>query len=176
MTGFEYKVVPAPNRGKKHKGVKGHEARFAYAMQCLLNEMAQESWEFQRAETLPSEERASLTQSTTTHRNLLVFRRHNAQDVAAFSPTLLQPADPGAAQVTEVSVPMQPVEPDVTSPDQPAAPPVHASRINSNPERPLRPSRDNGVDAAETPDEDDDDALSAVLLSRVQQLRERSAD
>ncbi|MGD1882461.1 MAG: hypothetical protein ACFB11_09085 [Paracoccaceae bacterium] len=75
MSTYEYKVVPAPNKGIKAKGVKTGEERFALAIQELVNEMSAEGWEYQRAETLPSIERAGLTGSTTEWRNLLIFRR-----------------------------------------------------------------------------------------------------
>ena len=75
MQNYEYKVVPAPNRGKKARGVKTPEARFANGIEGVLNEMAAQGWEFQRAEMLPSEERSGLTGTKTTWRNLLVFRR-----------------------------------------------------------------------------------------------------
>ena len=39
MTGFEYKVVPAPMRGLKGKGIKGTPARFANALQSVMNEL-----------------------------------------------------------------------------------------------------------------------------------------
>lgn len=83
MTQYDYKVVPAPARGLKAKGVKGAEARFAYAMETQLNELAAEGWEFQRAETLPSEERQGLTSSVTNYRSLLVFRRPKSAAAAA---------------------------------------------------------------------------------------------
>jgi hypothetical protein len=72
---YEYKVVPAPVKGKKAKGVRGTEARFAFALQEVMNQMGAEGWEYQRAETLPSEERHGLTSVSTTYRNMLVFRR-----------------------------------------------------------------------------------------------------
>ena len=75
MQTYEYKVVPAPVKGKKARGVKTPEARFAFGIEEMLNEMAAQGWDFQRAELLPSEERAGLTGTKTTWRNLLVFRR-----------------------------------------------------------------------------------------------------
>ncbi|KIC42035.1 hypothetical protein RA27_01100 [Ruegeria sp. ANG-R] len=75
MQRYEYKVVPAPQKGTKAKGVKTPEGRFAASIEQLLNQMGQEGWEYQRAELLPSEERAGLTGSTTNWRNVLVFRR-----------------------------------------------------------------------------------------------------
>lgn len=75
MTRFEYKVVPAPTRGQKAKGAKTAESRFALAIEAELNALAAEGWEYHRAETLPSVERAGLTSSQTTFRSLLIFRR-----------------------------------------------------------------------------------------------------
>lgn len=72
---FEYKVVPAPTRGVKAKGVKGAQARFANALEIVMNDLGAQGWEYQRTDTLPSEERQGLTGKTTTYQNLLVFRR-----------------------------------------------------------------------------------------------------
>ncbi|MEM6759737.1 MAG: DUF4177 domain-containing protein [Pseudomonadota bacterium] len=89
MAGWEYKVVPAPTKGVKGKGVKGPEARFANALEVLMNEMAGDGWQFQRAETLPSVERVGLTGSTTEWRNVLVFRRPVTEVADDFVPELL---------------------------------------------------------------------------------------
>lgn len=75
MTVYEYKVVPAPSKGRKAAGVKGPEARFAHGLQEALNEVAAGGWEYQRADILPSEERQGLTSTQTVYRSVLVFRR-----------------------------------------------------------------------------------------------------
>lgn len=80
MQRYEYKVIPAPQKGVKAKGVKTTEGRFAASVEQVLNQMGQDGWEYQRAELLPSEERSGLTGSTTNWRNVLVFRRAVAQD------------------------------------------------------------------------------------------------
>ncbi|SFE61609.1 DUF4177 domain-containing protein [Roseivivax sediminis] len=90
MPGYEYKVVPAPTRGEKAKGVKGNEARFALAVERLMNDMAETGWDYQRAETLPSEERSGLTASVTVWRTMLVFRRARAGETEALQPRLLE--------------------------------------------------------------------------------------
>lgn len=90
MAIYEYKVVPAPMRGEKAKGVKTPEQRFAFRLEQLMNDMARDSWEFQRAETLPSEERGGLAQTVTNWRSVLVFRR--ALAVASDSPIPPEPA------------------------------------------------------------------------------------
>ncbi len=77
---FEYKVVPAPTRGRKVKGVKTAADRFARAVEDTINDLAEEGWEYLRTDTLPAEERQGLTGRTTVYQNLLVFRR--AADVA----------------------------------------------------------------------------------------------
>lgn len=81
MQRYEYKVVPAPQKGVKAKGVKTAEGRFAASVEQVLNQMGQDGWEYQRAELLPSEERSGLTGSTTNWRNVLVFRRAVEQAV-----------------------------------------------------------------------------------------------
>lgn len=75
MTRYEYRVVPAPQRGLKAKGARTTEARFANALMALMNEMGAEGWEYLRADTLPCEERVGLTGRTTRFQNMLVFRR-----------------------------------------------------------------------------------------------------
>lgn len=75
MPRYEYKVVPAPVKGRKAKGVKTPEGRFALSIEDVLNTMGAEGWEYLRAELLPSEERSGLTSTTTNWRNVLVFRR-----------------------------------------------------------------------------------------------------
>lgn len=89
MTTYHYKVIPAPTRGLRGKGVKGAEGKFAHALEQVMNEMGTAGWEYQRAETLPCEERSGLTSKTTTFRNVLVFRRPSGTDIEAFAPKLL---------------------------------------------------------------------------------------
>jgi hypothetical protein len=89
MPRYEYKVVPAPSKGIKGKGVRGAEAHFSFAVQELMNGMAGYGWEYQRAETLPSVERSGLTGTTTEWRNVLIFRRLRTDDAADFQPELL---------------------------------------------------------------------------------------
>lgn len=97
MQSYEYKVVPAPVRGDKERGLKTGADRFAHALSQLMNELAQEGWEYWRADTLPAEERAGLTSKTTVYHNLLVFRRALADGrVSSFvSETALEARGPG---------------------------------------------------------------------------------
>ena len=91
MMRYEYKVVPAPERGLKAKGVKTAEDRFALALETAMNDMAADGWDYVRAETLPSDERQGLSGRTTVYRNLLVFRRPVEDEVEAYEPRLLDP-------------------------------------------------------------------------------------
>ena len=72
---YEYRVVPAPNRGEKARGVKTTSDRFALALTGVMNTLGREGWEYLRADTLPCEERVGLTGSKSTFQHLLVFRR-----------------------------------------------------------------------------------------------------
>lgn len=90
MLEYEYKVVPSPKRGVKAKGVKGADARFAHALQVVMNDLGAQGWEYQRSDTLPMQERQGLTGKTTVFKTLLVFRREvdasapeNTDEVAA---------------------------------------------------------------------------------------------
>lgn len=88
MTRFEYKVVPAPRRGEKARGVKGLEDRFALALTTLMNRLGREGWEYLRADTLPVEERHGITgRASTSNQNMLVFRRALPQAAAPAEPS-----------------------------------------------------------------------------------------
>lgn len=75
MQKFEYKVVPAPKKGERSKGLKSSDARFANTLMGVMNELGREGWEYQRSDTLPCEERSGLTGKITVFQNMLIFRR-----------------------------------------------------------------------------------------------------
>jgi hypothetical protein len=75
MPRFEFKVVPAPRRGEKLKGLKTTEDRFALALNNLMNDLGREGWDYVRADTLPVDERSGFTGTKTNFHNMLVFRR-----------------------------------------------------------------------------------------------------
>ena len=83
MPHYEYRVIAAPERGKKVKGAKSTADRFAVALQDLMNEMGAEGWEYQRTDTLPCQERVGLTGKQTSFQHMLVFRREKAEAVLA---------------------------------------------------------------------------------------------
>lgn len=76
MDKFEYKAVPAPQYGKRTKGARSHEARYAQSLGDVLNEMSREGWEYLRADQLPSTDRKGLFRRKVenTH-SMLIFRR-----------------------------------------------------------------------------------------------------
>jgi hypothetical protein len=81
MSIFEYKVIPAPFSGKRAKGVKGADGRFANALSESINELAAAGWEYIRAESLPSTERKGLMRKRhEAYQNVLVFRRASDAD------------------------------------------------------------------------------------------------
>lgn len=93
---YEYKVVPAPSKGLKSKGLKTSADRFSFALQTALNEIAADGWDFVRAETLPSEEREGLMGKTTAYQNVLVFKRPLVQtEQVEIAGALPAPADDG---------------------------------------------------------------------------------
>lgn len=97
MPRYEYKLVPAPEKASKHKGLKG-AANFAATLEDILNELGAEGWHYLRADTLPQEERSGLTSRVTTYRNLLVFQRELPEVEAAPAP---EPTQEPAPEETE---------------------------------------------------------------------------
>lgn len=112
---FEYKIVPAPVRGLKAKGIKTAEDRFANALQTAINEWAADGWEYQRADTLPCEQREGLMGKTTVYQNMLVFRRVKevAKPIAAPAepPVLAPPPKAEDARMIEKTL-VAPSKPD----------------------------------------------------------------
>jgi hypothetical protein len=91
MTQFEYKVVPAPVRAEKVRGVKTVQDRFAATLAAVMNDLGRDGWEYLRADTLPVEERMGFTGRQTVFQNMLIFRRVIA---AAVPPQTLGMAAP----------------------------------------------------------------------------------
>ncbi|UWQ73533.1 DUF4177 domain-containing protein [Leisingera sp. M658] len=162
MQAYEYKVVPAPAKGTKAKGVKTPEARFANSIENLLNEMAAGGWEFQRAELLPSEERSGLTGSTTNWRNVMVFRRALAAEQPAESPA------PGRKEPAAPSVEFRHSEPHT--------PPLTAAA--GDPEAPPEATQVPGPGAARMQSDDGVEELSPVagMTAALKKRAEQKGD
>jgi hypothetical protein len=124
---FEYKVIPAPRRGKRIKGAKGNGGRFAATMETTLNELGADGWEFVRAETLPVDERHGvMRKKVEEYHNILVFRRAVTieEDSAEETPTHrpffvappIQPAAPKLGPATEAVEDSDDVEEETAEP------------------------------------------------------------
>jgi hypothetical protein len=150
MQAFEYKVVPAPHKGTKAKGVKTAESRFANSIEITLNELAAEGWEYLRAELLPSDERTGLTGSTTNWRNVLIFRRALPQEQE------LSPAE--AAELEErPTMTLDPTPLPVHAPE-----PVPLTATAGDPEAPTEATPVPGPGAAKMQADDGVEELSPV--------------
>ncbi len=123
MSLFEYSVIPSPRTGKKAKGVKGAEAKFANALSSLMNDMGSDGWEYVRADTLPCEERQGLTGKTVKYHSMLIFRRpveEVAEESKAAAETLAAPEL--APQPEPVAAKEQRTEPPISL-DSPSSEP-----------------------------------------------------
>ncbi len=67
MQRYEYKVIPAPRRGEKSRGVKTIEDRFALALTMVMNDLGRDGWDYVRTDTLPVDERAGFTGGHQNH-------------------------------------------------------------------------------------------------------------
>jgi hypothetical protein len=136
MAQFEYKVVPAPTRGEKVRGAKTTGDRFAHALTTLMNDMGRDGWEYQRADTLPCEERVGFTGRQTTFQHMLVFRRAlvAAETVAA----LPAPGAPVFIASPGLSAAPPPPPPATTMPPSPRVDwPVNGAAPALGPARPV---------------------------------------
>ena len=105
MSAFEYKVVPAPAKGLKAKGLRATADRFAHALESVMNELGADGWEYLRADTLPCEERDGLMSKTTVFQHMLVFRRPLVGETESTAPAALPaPARPEPPLETPVPV------------------------------------------------------------------------
>ena len=109
---YDYKVIPAPARAQKFKGLKTTPERFAHLLSETLNQWAAEGWEYLRAETLPCEERKGLTGWRTTTQTVLVLRRPRSEEAVAPRPSLsahalrTEPAAPAPSLRAERDAPV----------------------------------------------------------------------
>ncbi|MEW9919088.1 DUF4177 domain-containing protein [Marimonas sp. MJW-29] len=186
MPAYEYKVVPAPTKGLKARGVKGPEARFSHAIQTLMNDLAAHGWEYQRAETLPSVERSGLTSTTTEWRNLLVFRRVREDDAEAFAPELLPapdaalaaPAGAGAATLEKKAGAPADATPEDPSPPVTGAPEATGATATDDgaARAPDEAARSTGADDNGVEDTRNVEGISSTLTSLADARKPRKTD
>ena len=75
MTRYEFKVLPAPRRAKRLKGLTRGDNRFCATITEFLNENSLEGWEFIGFETMPLEQRRFLFLTYFSECACLIFRR-----------------------------------------------------------------------------------------------------
>ncbi|WP_347312955.1 DUF4177 domain-containing protein [Defluviimonas sp. SAOS-178_SWC] len=114
---YDYKVVPAPNRGEKARGLKTPADRFANALELLMNELGRDGWEYLRADTLPSEERAGFTKRTTVYHAVLVFRRALPGEAGEEAPRKLLTADTPSGKAPPIRLEAEGVAPKIGVPE-----------------------------------------------------------
>lgn len=102
---YEYKLIPAPQRAERIKGVKGNENRFIATLEGMINEAALEGWVYLRSDTLPQEERSGFGGRTksTRFRTVMVFQRE-------LRPEVVGCAAVGRAAVAEAQATVAPAE------------------------------------------------------------------
>ena len=94
MQRYAYKVVPAPEKSIKSKGVKAGAARFALTLEQVMNDLGADGWDYVRADTLPVQERSGLTSTQTVYRNVLVFRKPLDETAATPAPLAAPTSEP----------------------------------------------------------------------------------
>lgn len=138
---YEYKVVPAPRRALKVKGLKTPTERFAHTLSERLNAETTGGWQFVRTETLPCEVRSGLRGVKSSTETVMIFQRLVAMEpaaepmAAAYEPVYEAPvyaerAEPQAAPYTAQDAhhyapePMAESLPEHEAAPAPSAPPA----------------------------------------------------
>lgn len=87
MSYYDYKIVPAPKKAKKVKGVSSAAELFALTLTDAINEHARQGWEYYGSEELAIETPGGwFRRARTEEHTVLVFRRsreHLSPRVAA---------------------------------------------------------------------------------------------
>jgi len=115
MSEMEYRVVTAPRKVQKVKGVRGTGERYAVNLTDLMNAEAAAGWQYLRAESLPVDEKYGMMGKTQERFvNLLVFQR--------VKPDFNKSADAAEASTPDINSATSGVvvEPPLVS-DEPAA-------------------------------------------------------
>ena len=114
MSYFDYKVVPAPQRVKKVRGVTGAADLFALTLTDAINEVARQGWEYVRAETMVAEAPGGfLRKAAASEQTMLVFRRPREQlspRLAAAPETSASEAAPAAPAAPAAGLSARPIE------------------------------------------------------------------
>ena len=107
MPRYEFKVIPAPRKGEKSRGVKTVEDRFALALTMAMNEMGREGWDYVRSDSLPVDERVGFTGTKTTYQNMLVFRRElDVSPLTMAADRIVEPVSAPIRRIGPAEVPL----------------------------------------------------------------------
>lgn len=80
---YEYKVVGAPEKGRRRRGARTRSDRVAAAFEEVLRAEAVDGWEYLRTDLVPVEEKPGfLRRREEVHRAVMVFRRPLEQAAA----------------------------------------------------------------------------------------------
>jgi hypothetical protein len=80
---YEYRVIPAPKRLKRIKGVSSMPELFAAMLTDAINAEARQGWEYVRSESLAAEEPAGwLRRAAMVEETMMIFRRERSRRVA----------------------------------------------------------------------------------------------
>jgi len=120
--GYEYKVVPAPTKGAKVKGIKAPQDRFAHTIENLINELGAEGWVYLRSDTLPNERKSIFGARKVTDQSLLVFGREAFDAPVVEAEPYIDPAY-REAKVEEPKVETAVAEEPAPAPEEPTASP-----------------------------------------------------
>lgn len=97
MSYFDYKVIPAPRRVKRVRGVHEGAELFAHTLTEAINEQAREGWEYVRAESLTAETpRGWFRRPAEEDQTVLVFRRERE----TLGPRIAAPHEPAPVEHT----------------------------------------------------------------------------
>ena len=109
---FEYKVVPAPKKGKRAKGIRNGEDKFANALSEVMNEHGADGWQYLRTDTLPVEARTGLAGKATVFQNMMVFQRISDAEIDADKEVVENHAPPLPSPIE-----VKPISKDVSAPE-----------------------------------------------------------
>ena len=120
MSRYEYRVIATPPSGFGPQDASApDQTAFADALEVAMNTVAQDGWEYLRAESLPVRNSDDASGTVTEWRNVLVFRRQIAPAPAKRHAVLrlTDPVQSTASKAAAVAVP-KPL-PEIVAPQHP---------------------------------------------------------
>jgi hypothetical protein len=145
MTQYDYKVVPAPRRAKKIRGIRSTEELFAHTLTEAINEVARQGWEYVRAEHLPAEGPGGWFRGAQSgEQTVRVFRRARE----TLGPRIAATHEPPGVE----DVPAAPVLPPVLPPERPERP-ARGGRVVAPPRTAHPARRVEPLAASEAPED-----------------------